>query len=311
LRRIEFLGTGSAGSDYLDIVIRRGEREAALEALAGCLEGQRLPVALAQLRPGSGAAELAARLAEGKWEIAAESSGVCPYIDLAGHSWESYRQSLSASHRYNFGRRYRNLNASGRLRFEAVRDETGRREALRRLFDLHARRWSLKGGSDALYSPALLNFHEEFTRTALARGWLRLFLLSDDCTPVASLYGLRYNETFYFYQSGFDPARGGQSVGLIALGLAIRSALDEGLAEFDLLHGDERYKFHWTRRTRGLQRIELYPPHRLGQLCRSGARLSRASRRMARGLLPRALAEWITAACRRGRWKGSYVAGLD
>jgi CelD/BcsL family acetyltransferase involved in cellulose biosynthesis len=312
VRSIEFLGTGAVGSDYLDVIVRRGERKAALGFLAEYLTGRHAPVALSQLGPGSPGAELACRIAEEGWEVAAEISHVCPYIDLAGHTWNSYLRTLSPSHRYNFGRRYRNLSAhTPHLRFEGVSDETQRRDALRHLYDLHTQRWSLRGGSDALCSANLLRFHEEFTRIALARGWLRLFVLSDNGAPAAALYGLRYNGTFYFYQSGFDPSRGKQSVGLITLGLAIKSALEEGATEFDLLHGEERYKFHWARQARKLQKIELYPPHGIGHLCGSGMRLSRTSRRVARRLLPSTVADWIAAACRRERWRGSYVAGVD
>src|SRR5207245_43184 len=79
------------------------------------------------------------------------------------------------------------------------------------------------------------------------RGWLRLSELRLDGRPAASLYGFRYRDTFSFYQSGFDPAYARDSVGLVTMGLAIRSAIEEGAAEYDLLHGDEAYKFQWAR----------------------------------------------------------------
>src|SRR5258705_472886 len=34
---IEFMGTGSIGSDYLDVLIRRGQEARAMEAIAACL----------------------------------------------------------------------------------------------------------------------------------------------------------------------------------------------------------------------------------------------------------------------------------
>jgi len=54
---------------------------------------------------------------------------------------------------------------------------------------------------------------------ALARDWLRLFVLRFDGKPAASLYGFRYNGVFYFYQSGFDPVYGKHSVGLVTMAL--------------------------------------------------------------------------------------------
>ena len=81
-----------------------------------------------------------------------------------------------------------------------------------------------------------------------------------------SSYGFRYGDKFYFYQSGFDPGYARQSVGLVALGLTIKAALEEGAMEYDLLHGDEEYKFLWAHQTRELRRLELFPSYVRGWL---------------------------------------------
>src|SRR6185503_3136994 len=121
-------------------------------------------------------------------------------------------------------------------------------------------RRSSRGGSDAFHTPALLSFHDEMTRLALQKDWLRLFTLWLDDEPAASLYGFRYKSVFYFYQTGFDPRFNEFSVGLVTMGLAIKSALEEGAEQYDLLHGAERYKFHWASETRELGQLEFYPP---------------------------------------------------
>jgi hypothetical protein len=94
-----------------------------------------------------------------------------------------------------------------------------------------------------------------------------------------------YGSTFYFYQSGFDPAYSKHSVGLVMMGLAIKSALEEGAAEYDLLHGDEEYKFHWAPDHRELARLEVYPPHARARIYRRAIDFNRAARRMARRML--------------------------
>ena len=54
------------------------------------------------------------------------------------------------------------------------------------------------------------------------------------------------------------------------MGLAIKSALEEGSAEFVLLHGDEAYKFHWAKKRRRLGRLRGFPSGALGRLsCRA------------------------------------------
>jgi CelD/BcsL family acetyltransferase involved in cellulose biosynthesis len=82
------------------------------------------------------------------------------------------------------------------------------------------------------------------------------------------------------------------------MGLAIKSAIEEGAAEYDLLHGEEAYKFQWAREARELVRLEMYPPRLHGLLCQHAVALGRAARRTTRRVLPRPLIDWMTASLR-------------
>ena len=44
------------------------------------------------------------------------------------------------------------------------------------------------------------------------------------------------------------------------MGLAIKSAIEEGAAVYDFLRGDETYKSLWACEERELIRLELFPP---------------------------------------------------
>jgi CelD/BcsL family acetyltransferase involved in cellulose biosynthesis len=133
----------------------------------------------------------------------------------------------------------------------------------------------------------VVGFHQEFSQIALNRDWLRLYVLRLDGEPVACLYGFLYRRTFYFYQSGFDAKYHAYSVGLVAMGLAIQRAIEEGADEYDLLHGNEAYKSHWSHDSRELGRLEVYPPSGLGWTCRSSVTIERVSRRIVRRALPK------------------------
>ena len=66
------------------------------------------------------------------------------------------------------------------------------------------------------------------------------------------------------------------------MGLAIKSAIEEGVQDYDLLHGDERYKFLWARDERELVRLELYPPRVRGAFYRRAMELRYYIKRMVR-----------------------------
>jgi CelD/BcsL family acetyltransferase involved in cellulose biosynthesis len=299
-RALEFLGTGSAGSDYLDLIVRAGQEPLALPVLADHLARRKVMLELAQIRTeGSLARDLAERIEGRGWRLSASGTAVCPYIDLEGRTWVSYLAGLGPAHRANLQRRLRNLERSSDLLFSEAESEEERREFLGHLIGLHHLRRQELGGSNAFNTPGLLAFHEEFSALARQRGWLRLYLLRLDRKPAAALYGFRYGPTFSFYQSGFDPAYRKQSVGLVAMGLTIRKALEAGAAEFDLLHGDETYKSLWARERREIGRLEAYPPHARGALQRTVNQFGRGARRLARRAMPRVLADRIAAALNR------------
>ncbi len=283
---LRFLGAGTVGSDYLDLIVRRGEEAGATEALAMYLGRQRPVLDLPQLPSDlPAAAALAAGLAERGWEPLERGAQVCPYIELEGLSWEDYVAGLGSSHRQNLRRRLRKLEQGFEVRFERARTAEEAERALDVLVALHRRRWSGRGGSDAFTGPEVIAFHREVVRLALDRDWLRLYVLRLDGRPVAALYGFLYRGRFLFYQAGFDPAFGDHSVGLVTMGLTIREAIAEGAREYDLLHGDESYKFLWAERTRSLVRLELYPPSAEARLRRRGRALARETRSRVRAWL--------------------------
>lgn len=284
---LELMGTGCVGSDYLDVIARRHFEGSVLTALASELRAHgRLLTLLNVPAEGSALAELALRLDESGWTHTFEEAGTCPFIDLSGHDWNSYLATLSSSHRYNFRRRCRNLERDHDVSFARPTSVADCGEALEILVELHRKRWRERGGSDALHRPELVAFHRELVPLALENGWLRLYVLRLDGQPAAALYGFHYDDRFLFYQSGFDPAFARQSPSLVTLGLTIRDAVREGAREYDFLHGDERYKFHWASRQRSLVRLECHPPGIAAAAVRHGRRLAGATKHLARQLLP-------------------------
>jgi CelD/BcsL family acetyltransferase involved in cellulose biosynthesis len=263
---LDFLGTGEAGSDYLDILVRRGFEDEGLDAIERFVVSQKTALRLTHVAPSAGATSLAIRLQRRGWVQVTAPGGICPYIPLAGETWDSYLATVGASHRANVRRRLRALEQKFAISFEQVECDADRREALARLAHYHAHRFDADG--TAFRTASLCAFHDEATQRFLARGWLRMFILRLDGAPAAVMYGFLYNRTFYFYQHGFDDRYRQYSIGLVLMAMSIRAAIDEGAAEFDMLWGTEPYKFLWARKTRELRNIHLFPPHLAGRLHR-------------------------------------------
>jgi len=299
LRSVEFLGADRLSSDYLDVIVRRGWEADAIP-LAQYLADARLALELASVRrAGCAAAALSRALTQRRWRMLETPTAVCPFIDLSGHTWESYLGTLESKPRNDFLRLLKNLTKKFSVRLEPASSEPQRREFMAHLVRLHNLRWQNLGGSDALHTADLVAFHDEVSRVTLERGWLRLFVLWLDGQPVASLYGFRYGRTFYFVQTGFDPAYGRHAVGLITVGLTIKSAIAEGAEEYDFLRGDEAYKFRWAREVRHLATLEVYPRGAPELLYRRTQRLTAVAKRIARQTLPRTVIDRVIAARQR------------
>ena len=276
LSRLDMLGTGEAGSDYLDVIVRRGWEAEGLRALVRFARSENATLRIGHLAPAAAAFELADLLVADGWTASTAPDGVCPRIPLAGHTWDSYLATLGSSHRANVRRRFKALGQKFSMRFELVTTEAQRREALAALMTFHERRYVGRGGSTAFMTSALRAFHDEATKRALDRGWLRMFVLRVNDALVAVMYGFMYNRRFYFYQHGFDDQYQQHSIGLVLMGLSVRAAIDDGADEFDMLWGVEPYKWLWARETRELRKIQLFPAHIGGRIHRgaSGARRS-------------------------------------
>jgi CelD/BcsL family acetyltransferase involved in cellulose biosynthesis len=285
LERLEFAGSGTIGSDYLDFIVRRGFEDRVVPMIAESIAERGLTLRLTRMNrtaiASRGAGE---RLSRNGWRTVSSHAEVCPYIDLPGE-FEGFVATLGSSHRYNYRRRLKNLQRDFDMRVERVTTDEQRRVALNTVIGLHLNRWRPRGGSDAFNSAAVLAFHEEFTRLALQRGWLRMMVIRLNDRPAAAFYGLHYRSTYSFYQSGFDPAMAKTSVGLVMIGLTINDAIAEGASCYDFLHGDESYKFLWTKKVRQLVRLELYPPSRRGRMHLQAARMNSAARRFAKAVL--------------------------
>jgi CelD/BcsL family acetyltransferase involved in cellulose biosynthesis len=281
-RRLELLGTGHAGSDYLDIIIRRDYESAACASIAEYLRSAGSALYLAHVRADSSAALVARQLVANGWSMNAAPDGTCPVIPLEGHTWDSVLATMGSSHRANVRRRMRALEQAFDVRVERVTNDVERRTALRSLTEFSGCRWKDHGGSTAFASAAMSAFQDEVTRRFLGRGWLRMYVLHLNRAPAAVMYGFYYRRRFYFYQHGFDERLRTHSVGLVLMAETIRAALEEGAREFDMLWGVEPYKFLWARDSRALSRLELFPVDVGGVIHRGALTAKRSARTLAR-----------------------------
>lgn len=175
-----------------------------------------------------------------------------PIMRLEAESWEDVSGRWSGKLRKNLRYAERRMAREHQLAYRLANDPNRLSLDLDALFALHAARWTSKstfGRREA--------FHREFARTALERGWLRLWFLEIDETPIAAWYGFRFAGAECHYQGGWDPRWSRWSPGLLLLVHTIRSALDDGARTYRFLRGAEEYKYRFAHDDDGLETIAV------------------------------------------------------
>jgi peptidoglycan/xylan/chitin deacetylase (PgdA/CDA1 family) len=241
LRVLRFIGHGAG--DQLGPVHAPGDREAAAALARQALATIGWDVFVGEQLP---ARALWSDLL-GSRVIRREGS---PVLAAPAGGWPAYLAARSANFRQQLGRRERNLARRHQVGLRLVQDPEELPGAMDTLFALHRLRW----GDDSGFLPREA-FHREFAAVALARGWLRLWLLELDGRPAAAWYGLRFGGVEHYYQSGRDPAYDSLSAAFVLLAHTIRSAFDDGVSEYRFGRGQDPYKYRFTDQDPGLETI--------------------------------------------------------
>jgi CelD/BcsL family acetyltransferase involved in cellulose biosynthesis len=232
---MRFIGHGAA--DQLGPICAPERRASVALALRDLIEGRRprrLLLAEQLLSAEQWRAALGGRV------VARTPSPVVLPID---GSWQGYLASKSANFRQQVGRRRRQLERAYEVAFRLSADPATLSDDLDALFRLHRARWA---DVETAFAGRDEAFHRDFARTALSRGWLRLWLLEVDGVAVAAWYGFRFAEIEWYYQAGRDPAWDDRSVGFVLFSHALEQALSDGVSEFRMLRGGESYKYRFA-----------------------------------------------------------------
>lgn len=246
LREIRFLGTPEMGSDYLEVIARRGEEDRTVSALYHALRGP-LSAAWDCLRledvpAGSLTLQhLLAQLDEEGRYYSCELKSFCPRVRLPA-TWEAYLGSLSRNRRERFRRDARRLEVDPDVFAQPIALEApGFARQLDAFLALHQERWGPT-------SDRVRHFLYAFRELWSGNDSVELLVVTDRQETVrAGMLLLRYQDTTSMLLLSVDRSfRKGMSIGNLLVGLSIKSTIEERCQWYDFLKGAEPYKLHWA-----------------------------------------------------------------
>lgn len=257
IRRIEFLGTPEAGSDYLDVFIKKGNEKEVSQCIYHFLFGRGASlwdsVFLQDISCNSffllHFMEKVRK--EGKYARVREGD-FCPIVTMP-RSWDDFLKGLSSNRREQFRRHYRVLQKNGKVKHETLIAGLDGGKSIDRFNTLYGTRWGRY--QDKYFFSHLKEF---VTKTASA-SLTQIDILTVDESDVAALLHFRYDTSLFMYLMAVDKAFLSKiSVGNILVGLCIEKAIIDGIEIYDFLKGSEDYKFHWACDFRRSLVITLY-----------------------------------------------------
>jgi len=174
----------------------------------------------------------------------------CPYLTI-DKSFEDYLGSFSGKTRNTLLRKKKNLLEKENWQCRIVDNQSGNlQHYLKALFSLHAERAKRKKYPTAFVGDKVYRFHESLVNYLLNENKIIIAFLLKDSVYQAFYYCIKYNNKYYYYQTGLSEDGEEKSAGTVLLSLMIEKAFSEGCSEFDFLRGDEKYKYFWANNTR-------------------------------------------------------------
>ena len=173
-------------------------------------------------------------------------SQASPFVDLDGLRAGSgdYLAGRSANTRQQIRRSDRFYERQGELVLEQPGSVAAAQAMLQEMATLHQATWQSRGQPGSFARPFFLRFHLTLIEAAMPRGEVALLKLTAGRSVVGILYNFVHRGRILAYQSGFAYARDDVQAkpGLTCHHRTICFALDTGMAVYDFLAGEDRYK---------------------------------------------------------------------
>ncbi|RMF34873.1 MAG: GNAT family N-acetyltransferase [Chloroflexi bacterium] len=166
-----------------------------------------------------------------------ELEDVCPVLSLPT-TWEAYLAALPRKQRHELRRK---LRRAAELDWYQVGPEHDLGAEVDRFIALM--RKSHPDKAEFILDRRHQAFFHAIAQATHQAGWLQLAFLTDLERPVATYFNFLYDGQVLVYNSGFDPAYGRLSPGIVLMAHLIRDAIEQGYRTVDFLRGNEGYKY--------------------------------------------------------------------
>jgi CelD/BcsL family acetyltransferase involved in cellulose biosynthesis len=254
---------GSSSMDYVDfIIVDKCSRESVMEAIFRTIASNESWdfFVLDGIHKESSSVDLIQKVVSRipRYSTSISDSQVSIYVPI-DKSWDSYWRTLKSGFRKNSKRQIRRLREQeATVVYERATTPSTIALYMQELITHHLLRW--KDADDLFKRPVARSFLRDVAQRFATKQWLNLSVMLVNGQTAAIEFGFEYAGRYYSYANVHVEQFATYSVGRLLTLHVIEDVFSRGLAEFDLLVGDESYKFDFNPNIRQLLSFQMCRP---------------------------------------------------
>ena len=248
-------------SDYLDLIIEKGQETAVYETLCHWLRSADAPawdvLDLCNLPEASLSYQTLPQIVRGAGHrVEVSQEDVAPYIPLPARYEEYLSERVEKKQRHEIRRKQRRAEREAAVGFYLVGAE---HDLQREMDDFIALQQMSRPDKGEFMTPEMQRFFRYAARRMMDAGYLRLAFLTLDGVKAATYFSFAYKGHLLLYNSGYDTGEFAHlSPGWVLLAYLIQHAIADGMKVFDFLQGNEEYKYHFGSQDNKVMRTVIY-----------------------------------------------------
>lgn len=180
-----------------------------------------------------------------------------PYLDLTG-SYEDFLAARSANTRSRYRRAWKKVSAAGHVELRKLTSNEDVMSALEDAFLVSARSWKGDFGTDMASTAASRDFYTRLADVGSRNGWVTLWMLYLNGSPVAMQFHVLYGGCAYLLRTDFDKNQNDLSPGTALEARILEDYFSSDLREYDMCGMNYDYKLKLTNRIRQHVTVSVY-----------------------------------------------------
>lgn len=191
---------------------------------------------------------------------------LCSPVIQVCSDWDSYFKSRSKNFRKVLRNKMNRVSRLGSYTIEKHEQPEDARPVLSAVLEISKNSWKAREQTDLATDQENKRFFHELTRVVRDKGWLNIWLLKANGTPIAYEFHLRYKNRVHALRADFHESYRDNHPGSVLDAHIVKSVFEDNVKEYDLGGSSDLYKQKWTSAVRKHEKFIIFRRGLLGYL---------------------------------------------